>query len=542
MKLKLLLFSTLLINFSACSDAETLPQQGGGEKEEPDTPSASVEKTVTINAGQTFQTIKGFAASDCWTPAFVGKYWTNNRNEIAELLFSSEIADGQPKGIGLSMWRVNMGGGSMEQGDESGISNVSRRAESYMNDDLTLDWTRCEGQRYFMEQAKELGCDQFVLFSNTPPVQYTKNGKGFSSEGNQSNLKEDCYDDFAAYMADVAAHYTSEGYNITHISPINEPQFSWNDGGQEGSPWTNDEAAHLLRELDNALTERGLSTDILPGEAAEWTYLYTTKDDPNRSKVIEAFFEPSSSAYIGDLTHVKNLIGGHSYWTDGTWDGMRNARERMAQTAGQYGLEVWQTEWSMLGDNYSSTEFGSYDTATTMDIALYMSRVIHNDLTVAGVTSWSYWTSMDISQWGQKDRFLLISLIPNGWTGDGGDTGLLRNGGSYQAMPTLWVLGNYSRFIRPGYRRIAMELSESMNFFGSAWISPKADEIVAVYTNYSDKGVRLNETREGWNGEVASITTYTTTQDKNLKEKTYATDEKVTLDAESVTTVVYTLK
>ena len=141
-------------------------------------------------------------------------------------------------------------------------------------------------------------------------------------------------------------------------------KFSWNDGGQEGSPWTNDEAAHLLRELDNALTERGLSTDILPGEAAEWTYLYTTKDDPNRSKVIEAFFEPSSSAYIGDLTHVKNLIGGHSYWTDGTWDGMRNARERMAQTAGQYGLEVWQTEWSMLGDNYSSTEFGSYDTAT----------------------------------------------------------------------------------------------------------------------------------------------------------------------------------
>lgn len=541
MKLKLLLFSALLFNFSACSDAETLPQQGGGE-EEPDTPSASVEKTVTINAGQTFQTIKGFAASDCWTPAFVGKYWTNNRNEIAELLFSSEITDGQPKGIGLSMWRVNMGGGSMEQGDESGISNVSRRAESYLNDDLTLDWTRCEGQRYFMEQAKELGCDQFVLFSNTPPVQYTKNGKGFSSEGNQSNLKEDCYDDFAAYMADVAAHYTSEGYNITHISPINEPQFSWNDGGQEGSPWTNDEAAHLLRELDNALTERGLSTDILPGEAAEWTYLYTTKDDPNRSKVIEAFFEPSSSAYIGDLTHVKNLIGGHSYWTDGTWDGMRNARERMAQAAAQYGLEVWQTEWSMLGDNYSSTEFGSYDTATTMDIALYMSRVIHNDLTVAGVTSWSYWTSMDISQWGQKDRFLLISLVPDGWTGDGGDTGLLRNGGSYQAMPTLWVLGNYSRFIRPGYRRIAMELSESMNFFGSAWISPKADEIVAVYTNYSDKGVRLNETREGWNGDVASITTYTTTQDKNLEEKNYATDEKVILDAESVTTVVYTLK
>ena len=264
--------------------------------------------------------------------------------------------------------------------------------------------------------------------------------------------------------------------------------------------------------MDKALTEHSLSTDILPGEAAEWTYLYTIKDDENRSKVLEAFYEPSSSAYIGDLSHVKKLIGGHSYWTDGTWDGMRNTRQRMAQAAAQYGLEVWQTEWSMLGDNYSSTEFGSYDTATTMDIALYMSRVI-NDLTVAGVTSWSYWTSMDISQWGQKDRFLLISLVPNGWTGDGGDTGLLRNGGSYEAMPTLWVLGNYSRFIRPGYQRIALNLNE-----------------------------RLSETRQGWNGEITAIKTYTTTQDKDLVEKSYAPDKEVVLDAESVTTVVYTLK
>ena len=83
MKLKQLLFSILLFNFSACSDAETtLPQEEEGGQ---DTPTASVTKTVTIDAGQTFQTIKGFAASDCWTPAFVGKYWTNNRNEIAEL-------------------------------------------------------------------------------------------------------------------------------------------------------------------------------------------------------------------------------------------------------------------------------------------------------------------------------------------------------------------------------------------------------------------------------------------------------------------------
>ena len=68
----------------------------------------------------------------------------------------------------------------------------------------------------------------------------------------------------------------------------------------------------------------------------------------------------------------------------------------------------------MLGDNYSSSEFVGYEQASEMDIAFYMSKVIHNDLTVAGVSSWSYWTSMDVSRWGHKNRFLLISLVPAG--------------------------------------------------------------------------------------------------------------------------------
>ena len=91
---------------------------------------------------------------------------------------------------------------------------------------------------------------------------------------------------------------------------------------------------------------------------------------------------------------------------------MRNVRKQLAQAAQQYDVEIWQSEWSMLGDGYSSSEFIGYDQATEMDIALYMSKVIHNDLTIAGVSSWSYWTSMDIPRWGHKNRFLLISLEP----------------------------------------------------------------------------------------------------------------------------------
>lgn len=148
--------------------------------------------------------------------------------------------------------------------------------------------------------------------------------------------------------------------------------------------------------MDTAITSAGLSIDILPGESRDYEYLYKFKNDAAHSNVLSAFFTPGTSTYIGNLTHVKKLICGHSYWTDGTWDGMRNVRKQLAQAAQQYDVEIWQSEWSMLGDGYSSSEFIGYDQATEMDIALYMSKVIHNDLTIAGVSSWSYWTSMDI--------------------------------------------------------------------------------------------------------------------------------------------------
>jgi O-glycosyl hydrolase len=508
----------------------------------PDTPAQpslqpSVEKAVTLKATQTFQTIEGFGASDCWSPAYVGKHWTSSRDRISELLFSSEIEAGQPKGIALSIWRVNLGAGSAAQGEASGIEDKVRRAESYLTDQLSLDWTRCEGQRYFLSRATALGCESIVLFSNSPPVQYTFNGKGYSAQGPVSNLKADCYDDFAAYLAEVASHYLSEGYPVTHISPVNEPQYNW-ESGQEGSAWTNDEVARLARELDQALTSRHLSsTHLLLAEAGDWEYLYRTKNEAARSNQLSAFFTAGSTAYIGDLSHLKKQVCAHSYWTDGSWEGMRNVRTQAAQAAARYGLSLWQSEWSMLGDGYSSAEFVGFEQASEIDIALYMSKVIHNDLTVAGVTSWSFWTSMDVARWGHKNRFLLISLLPAG-----GEYGDIAGEGAFQPTATLWALGNYSRFIRPGYRRIALTLTESRSFFASAWIAPQADQIVAVYTNLSDKGVRLNETHDAWPATPQSINTYTTSATKTLTEATLTATTQIILDPESVTTVVYQLR
>ena len=500
--------------------------------------------SASVNPGQIYQTIEGFSASDCWAPSVIGQYWTGSRDGIAELLFSREVAGGSAKGIGLSMWRSNLGGGSAAQGTSSNIGvdngansyNYYRRAESYLNDDLSYDWTRCQGQRFFLDKAKDYGVESIVLFSNTPNVQFTKNGKGYSDSGHSANLKGDCYDDFAQYMAKVASQYKAWGYPVTHISPVNEPQYTWDGHDQEGSGWTNAEVAKLTKELDAALTAEGLSdVKIVLGEGADWEYAYKTKNSSDYSNCINAFFNASSDNYVGNLTHVASVYGGHSYWTDGTWSGMRNVRQQAADKAKANGVSLWQTEWSMLGDGYS--EFPGYDNSDEMDIALVMDKVIFNDLTVAGVTSWSFWTSMDVSRWSQLDRFMLIDFTPSGGT----YSVQLESEGTFKANPTLWVLGNYSLFVRPGYRRISVDVpGMDRTFFGTGFLSPDGSRLVLVMSNLNASDMQFRLTLNGVSPKTA--TSYTTSRKKSLQQKSLdATATEFTLDASSVTTFVFDL-
>ena len=124
--------------------------------------------TVTINPNICYQTIADFGSSDCWTADFVGKYFSDAEKEkSAKWLFSQEMdADGNPEGIGLSMWRVNLGAGSAEQGSQSGIEDITRRGYCYLDANGNYDWTKSAGQQYFMQQAKKYGVNHFLLFSN----------------------------------------------------------------------------------------------------------------------------------------------------------------------------------------------------------------------------------------------------------------------------------------------------------------------------------------------------------------------------------------
>lgn len=505
------------------------------------TPPPLTMAKVKIDPSKTYQTIEGFGASDCWSGNYVGKYWVDDpKNYIAEKLFSQTFDDlGNPKGIGLSMWRVNLGAGTMEQGDDSGIGDVTRRAECFLDANGNFDWTKQSGQQFFMNKAKEYGCESFVAFSNSAPTIYTRNGKGYASIDGNSNLRNDAYGDFANYLTTVIKHFQDNGFNFSYISPVNEPQYDWK-GGQEGSPWQNYEIKKLAVELDKSIQDKKLNTQILLTEAGSWEYLYTDKG--RSSNQIFDLFNYASSNYIGNLSSVAPIIAGHSYWTFGNNATIINTRQKIKEVADRHRLKVYQTEFSMLDAPPSDAGFPGYETAEYIDIALFTAKIIHCDLAYAGASSWSYWTAMDVERWGHKNRFLLIGLSPEGHAyGD-----MTKTGDAYTTAG-LWALGNYSLFVRPGYQRIDIDGANEMNdLLGSAYLSPDKSQLVAVYVNTS-YGEREIETDLSFLEKVPiSVSRYVTTSTKNLERDQTLSENNVnaifTVPQRSITTVVYELE
>ncbi|MDD3078800.1 MAG: glycoside hydrolase [Paludibacter sp.] len=493
---------------------------------------------VQIDPSRTYQTIDGFAASDCWSGNYVGKYWDDDvKEQISKYLFSQNFSyNGSPEGIGLSMWRVNLGAGTYEQGDNSDIGDLSRRTECFLDSQGNYDWTKQSGQQYFMRKAKDYGCETFIGFCNSPPVAYTRNGKGYANGDGYSNLQEDKYDDFSNYLANVAKHFEDEDLPFSYITPLNEPQYKWDGTDQEGSPWQNDEIKKIAVEFDKAITEKNVSTRILLPESGSWTNLYQSSG--RATDEIYAFFDPRSDNYIGDLTTLAPVASAHSYWTHYNNTVLQETRSNVKTYANKYNLKTYQTEWSLLSD-----AIGLPDSASYMDIALFMAKVIYSDLAFADVSSWSFWTSMDMERWDHKDRFLLLALEPGG-----NSYTPITTSGVVRDRSTLWALGNYSFFIRPGYKRIKMTGGDDLDgLLGTAYLSPDSDRIVVVYVNMAYETKKIATEFVNMEAVPVSNKRYVTNVSYNLRKygsstsDVYDPDKELSIPTRSVMTVVYEL-
>ena len=646
---------------------------------------------VVVDADQPHQTIRGIGASDAWNTNFVGTYWADSEKEaIARLLFDRSVDDeGDPKGIGLSMWRFNIGAGSAEQGSTSGIADETRRSECFLSADGSYDFSRQQGQQWFLGQAIDYGVERLVAFSVSPPVHYTRSlranvappaefGHGTFSDGvyritseasgkvvdpwgdgsagqrvvqwdywggakqhwrlyhlgdhrftvenansgacltsegaasaqgvvlrmqpcdgrasqrwllrpeasenyalvadenhlvasvadystangaellqwidvgqaNQrfqfsrvgavphANIRSGRQADFARFLATVLGNFAAQGITFDLISPLNEPQYPWYDSGlHEGSPWRNVEIADLVAKLDAEIQDRSLKTKIMVGEAGKYTYLYGNEPAAVSSNQVEAFFDPHSASYLGVYPSVAQIISGHGYFTLQDNAMITDVRTTMQKKAARYGLETYQSEWSLIDldrikDDQPVLQNNNVPLFRT-DIALFLAKVVYSDFALADVSSWSFWTALDRNRWGHENRFLLIETLP-----PDGPGGSMRNSGTHIAHKTLWTLGNYSRFVRPGYRRVELTGARDLSgLMATAFIAPDRSQLVLVYVNLHHEDVVVNHTLRGI-GQVGKIVPYLTNATHDLKRQAEVTGTQYSLPARSVVTLV----
>mgnify|MGYP003585977641 CR=1 FL=1 len=449
---------------------------------------ADAQTVYTIDVAKRFQRIDNFGASDCWTAQRLGLFPEAKREQLADWLFSTAVGtNGQPLGIGLSLWRFNVGAGSAEQGEASGIKEPLHRTECFLQADGRFDWSRQAGQRWFLQAARRRGVEQFLAFCNSAPVAFTANGlannRGRPKDGSY-NLKPERHEDFAAFLATVLAELGArEGVTFTAVSPFNEPEWAWDDAKQEGSPARVGDIARLVRQLDRALAARRLDARILLTESGKIAYLYKDNTDrPAQDNQIEELFAPASPNAVAGLPHVPRLVGGHSYWTTAPNDTLFATRRALREKLDRHALGYWQTELCIM---QSDREIGGgHGRDLTMKTALYVARVIHADLCIANASAWQWWLAMTFGDY--KDGLICVTSNAD------------KTDGSLADSRLLWTLGNFSRFIRPGAVRVGVsspqaDVDDPAGLMVSAYLHEEGRLVTCVLVNQSERScpVRL---------------------------------------------------
>jgi O-glycosyl hydrolase len=360
----------------------------------------------------------------------------HRQREVLDLLFHPRT------GAGASILRLTVGsapgGGypsptSIQPEDPGGPASPPR-----------YRWDRDDsGQLWLAKEAHRYGVRRFVAGAWSAPGYMKTNG----SDRNGGYLKglgtpgADWRKAYADYLIRYVQCYADEGIEITELGFSNEPELATYYASMQFTPA---QVVEMIKVLGPAVGQSDHRPTITCCDSVNWPHQAVL------SAAIEA--DPTARHYVGIHT-------GHQY----DHEGQPGRADRPLPTS----RPTWLTEWDPTVDGAAWNP--RWDGGEPSS-GIVLAENIHDTLTKAGVSAYLYWYGASI---GETQALIRLA------------------GEEYHVSKRLWAMAAYSRFVRPGARRLRVDVpDEDADIKVSAFRNADGT-IVAEILNTSSAAARV---------------------------------------------------
>lgn len=323
--------------------------------------------------------------------------------------------------------------------------------------ETTWDWKESNDDQIAMykEIREQYGIDKLLYTAWSPPAWMKSNGS--TSRG---TIKSDKYQAYATYLAEHIKNYKSKfGVDITHIGISNEPNL---ETAYSSCTWSSAQFKDFMKNyLVPTFDKENITAKVIMGEPMACTEQYAIDS-------------------LKDATAAKrtDIVGCHNYGS--TYQAFPNTKAA--------GKGIWMTEVSDMNGN----DLGMTD-------GLKWSKEVHDFMTVTQGNAWCYWWGACYKTWNGEG---LIQMDMNSKT--------------YKVAKRLYTIGQYARFIRPGWQRFSATASPVSGVYVTAYKDPATGNFAIVAMNNGSSSQSLTFDLKGFT--PASVTPFTTSQTQNLAE------------------------
>jgi glucuronoarabinoxylan endo-1,4-beta-xylanase len=385
-------------------------------------------QTATINWTDVHQVIDGFGAANAQT----GSALTSSQDSF---LFGT--GSGQ---LGLSLLRVGVTDDSTDAGDCTSVG------------------TSCAGPYVSTMQAAIANGGRVYASPWTPPAAYKTNSNALCTAGAGSGaLVSGDYGAYATWLVNFVQSLAAQSPAIPlyAISIQNEPDSCT---GYDSAVWTNTEIDNFVKNnLGPTFASGRISTLIFTPETGFWRNMSADNVDSGGTYGDTCGTDSACTAYVGGYNF-------HDY--DASLSGTNTVAPDASPSTWAAGKKYWETEGSCYASSYVPN-FCQSGYNTDMTDALDWAAVIDQRIAGDGANAWLYWW---LYKGGEVDDQALIS-----------DT--------TPYPQRAYMLGQYSKFVRPGYYRIDATRQPQNGVSVSAYRNTGTNTLVIVATNYTDSAV-----------------------------------------------------